>query len=246
MRIKRVLRWLFLAFPLLCGSITLVGAVSYGVLDHQEKADVVFRDLNILPDIHGGIYEKYFTGDPDNPFNHLVFQMTGIVTTKLCFSGVCVDTVRRIEPILLSTFKTIETPYYGAFAYVGSLSRASRQSILEMAETLRGRAIDYIVMPDEPVSALSENYFQYEDFDDDGIIEDNEITRMRSDAFVEYCYAATGSPIMDADISTVSGAWVLQFRSGAKLLFPSDQQARMASADPTPPFSPRLTAVPHC
>lgn len=59
-----------------------VHAASYGGLDHQEKADVIFRDLNILPDIHGGIYERYLMGDPDNASNHLVYQMTGIVDTE--------------------------------------------------------------------------------------------------------------------------------------------------------------------
>lgn len=106
---KRIFIGPLLAIAMLCVSTSGALAASYGVLEHQEKADVVFRDLNILPDIHGGVYERYFTGNPDDPFNHLVFQMTGIVTTKACLSLVCVDTVRLIEPILLSTFKTIET-----------------------------------------------------------------------------------------------------------------------------------------
>ncbi len=233
---KKLFQGMLAVLFLSCGNIPCAKAGTYGALDHQEKADVLFRNLAVIPkipvEVHSGIYEKYFTGDPDNPFNHLVFQMTGVVTSKLCLDDLfgCVETVRGIEPILLSTFKTVESPYYGAFALASSPGRAERQAILEEAKRLRAMSIDYIVMPDEGKSNLLNHYVRYTDFNSDGIMQEGEITRMRSDAFVEYSYAVAGFPIMDVDITSAAGIYTLQFRSGMQLLFPSDQQARMVSA----------------
>ncbi len=227
------------SYILMCLAFIPARAASYGVLDHQEKADVVFRKLNVLFDlpieVHSGIYEEYFIGEPDNSASHMVFQMTGIVDDEWCLAAPlprCVTEVRGIEPILLTTFETVATPYYGAFSLTESLSMADRQSILEEAKLLRLRkkAIDYIVMPHEPNQDLLSHYVQYIDDNGDGIMQEDEITRMRSDAFVEYSYAAAGFPIMDVDITTASGIFTLQLRAGMKMLYPSDQQARMGPA----------------
>jgi len=202
---------------------------------YQEKADVVFRNLaevlGIGINLHGAIYEKYNGENPDDPQNHTVYQMTGVVSSSWCFPKIqCVDKSLGIEQIPLSVFKSIAT-YHGAFKHKRSPSLKDRWKILEMAEHLSTFPIEYIVVKTDSMFKLLFSYFEYKDKNGDGKIIPEEITKMRSDAFVEYCYAAAGYPIMDADITTSTGAAILVSLAANTNLYPSVQNARMEDSD---------------
>ena len=216
-------------------NISQVFAVKYGNLNAQEIGDVVFRDIKdygISGEVHGGIYINHRNKNipPELPHGHKVIQMTGIEKIKICLPDIlCVKSWRGIESLDLNEFQTTKPPYYGAFEHISGLDLKTRKGIIEMAQKLMNRdnTIEYIVVEDDAVFDLKTQYFRYNDLNNNGIIEPNEIVRMRSDAFVEYCYAAAGAPIMQSNITTESGAGYLQFLSGASLLYPSDQRDRM-------------------
>ncbi|MCK5358363.1 MAG: hypothetical protein KAJ48_08200 [Elusimicrobiales bacterium] len=154
--------------------------------------------------------------------------MTGVTKLKKCLSGtffMCVKTWEGVESLDLNKFKTIEPPYYGAFEHVSNPGLKTRKLIVETAENLKKiiPSIKYIVIENDSFLDLKDHYFVFRK-DNDGIVEPDEILRMRSDAFVEYCYAKAKFPIMQSDITTESGAEQLQFLSGFSSLYPHDQR----------------------
>jgi len=226
-------------------NISQVFAVKYGNLNAQEIGDVVFRDIKdygISGEVHGGIYINHRNKDipPELPHGHKVIQMTGITENKFCFSHMlCVKTWSGIEELDLDKFEKTNPPYYGAFEHTSDLNFKTRKEIIKTAKILMSRnqtedPIKYIVTEGESVFDLKDHYLIFKE-NNDGIVSPDEILNMRSDAFVEYCYAAAGAPIMQSNITTESGAKFLQFLSGASLLYPSKQRDRMSPSSVTNP-----------
>ena len=221
-----------LFLPLLFINFNLCAEIS-GNMDHQEIGDVVFRNLDFkfgtLTEDHSAIYvgQTNKTGVPSEPFSHEVIQMAGIQPWGI--SGLTVTKVKGIGFDNLGDFQRSHPKYYGAFMYKDNPSIVTRKDILRKAQELmtRPKDIDYIVKKNEPGVLLLSNYFEYNE--NGGKIELEDISRMRSDAFVEYCYAAAEKPIMAHDITTETGANALIGLASYGIthpimhLFPSDQ-----------------------
>mgnify|MGYP000374320919 CR=1 FL=1 len=202
-----------------------------GNTGHQEIADVVFRNLDFklgpITNVHSAIYVGHTNkkGLASEPSNHEVIEMSGIQPGGI--SGFKVTNVKGIDFDNFRSFQTAHPQYYGAFMHSSNPDIETRKAILDKAQELMTRptAIDYIVKKNEPILRLLTNYFEYEE--NGGKIELGDISRMRCDAFVEYCYAAAGVPIMPYDITTETGAnalitWASRINPITRL-YPSDQ-----------------------
>ena len=205
----------------------------------REIADVVFRDLDktlgvISLDLHGGIYVGNTCktcGDPALSYYHQVIEMTGMLSNATNWRGIIQEgKVKGIGFVNLGAFEH-RNVYHGAFMHPDNPDVETRRDILKKAQDLRTRksgAIDYIVQPGQSAYNLQTKYFTYGD-DNTGPVTDENIKRMRSDAFVEYCYASAYVPIMPYDLTTEGGAASLMYLA-ARGMLPSSQQFNMRSS----------------
>ena len=228
---------------LFCGLMLLsvfANADIWGNRENQELSDVVFRDLSFAINIHSRIYGGRITSRlPGTVFDDEVVEMTGVLTTKLCFKGLCADAVANVSALPLLDFQKKGKNYYGAFKHMDDLQLLKRKAIRAIAydEFLSKAkpAVPYVVQSGDFMGTLLTRYIIYDDANNDGIIGRSEIRAMRSDAFVEYCYATAGMPIMQYDITTVAGADALRNMSAENNLYPSYQRDRLDPSNVTSP-----------
>lgn len=204
---------------------------------HQEVGDVVFRKLSPAPfglyeNVHSAIYKGFLRSYEttsvyevlDTGFNHDVIEMEGVRSTKFCKTSKiyrCIDTWSGIRPLEFRNFKTTNPPYYGAYFSKNQAlnTKQARAMVIETAERLLRRVprVQYAVITNEPAEQLKQEYFRYEDVPGNSFIDESQITRMRSDAFVEYCYASAGMQILQHNIRTVEGATALMDVPSARI-----------------------------
>ena len=232
-----------------------VFANTFGNTSAQEVADVVFRDIDLLPSRHSAIYigQTNKSGNPTaDAFFHNVIEMTGIVKSYLFFAS----KVEHIRVVNFGEFQRAHPKYYGAFRQDSSYGLETRKKILNTANALMrvDPPIEYVVEPWEATSKLLYVYFKLkgqETFDNYGsatTIEEKigKIARMRSDAFVEFCYAAAGVPIAKdiaenpLDLTTGYGANALVLLAVNSQLFPDNQRDWMVASQVD---SPRLVVT---
>ncbi len=233
-------------------------AVEQGNIVRQEVGDVVFRKLSPAPfgayeNVHSAIYKGFIRNNERSSlyeifnnlgFGHDVIEMEGVNGTKFCKTSQyyrCIDSWKGIHVLDLRNFKITNPPYFGAFFSkdAGRDSKQFRAKVIEAAERLMRRVprIEYIVVENDVVENLKNNYFTYNRTIGENIINDDQIVRMRSDAFVEYCYAAAEMPIMQYNIHTVDGAQNLKdMAMSPGSLSPSNQRDRMDPSIATNPI----------
>ena len=191
----------------------------------QEKGDVQFRTLGfpLQPDDHSAVYWEYTTNDPTNLINHLVIEMLGPSSLLPGFGP------NRIVANTLRTFVDASPTYYGAFTLPNQiLTRDERDGIVRAARRLRDQTVPVtIVYVDSPVFY----YLDFEDLNGDLKLQENEIRQMRSDAFVEYCYAASVAPIVVIQGQTIlTDPGLFRFEAAAERLYPSSQLSQLRAA----------------
>lgn len=240
------------------GALTIVmfllpGNLFAGTLGNtlaQEVADVVFRDMDIYVSRHNGIYigQTNKSGNPaTEPFFHGVIEMTGIVKSYVFFA----TKVEHIRVVNFGEFQKAHPAYYGAFKQRSDYDIEKRRKILDTAEALRfaDPQIEYVVEPWEFTSRLLYQYFKLKDKETleyyGAVITLKEkismIARMRSDAFVEFCYAAAGVPIAkdsfdnSLNLTTSTGAATLILMAHNAQLFPDNQWDWMTPSDVAEP-----------
>ncbi|MDP3732135.1 MAG: hypothetical protein Q8R31_03770, partial [Candidatus Omnitrophota bacterium] len=153
-----------------------------GNLEHQEIADLVFRDLDVpVYDVHNGIYLGFLSADPDLHRNHTVIEMEP--------TGVRVITLQNFEE---------DEDYHGSFSKGSSLDKTTRDEIIVTAGRLVykpyvGNAVWEYIKWDDTRGVIQ------------GQLEENEIISMRSDAYTEFCYAKNGHAI----VHTQSGRTII-------------------------------------
>jgi hypothetical protein len=234
----------------LVGLVVLSGhsyAAVPGSFDGREIADAVFRRMDNRLELHGGIYvgQTNKAGKPAAlPVFHEVIEMTGILDGGVeVYIEVGLDGLRKVDLRVkeggvgligfsnFDNFQRAHPAYYGSFMHPSYPGMEIRKNILRKAQELKNRdkAIDYIVMPGESASKLLYKYFDY--YDTAGsVFTDADIRRMRSDAFVEYCYAFAGRPIMADNITLRAGADALEAKWFPLPVYPSDQRDRMTAS----------------
>lgn len=222
----------------------------FGNTSAQEIGDVVFRDIDLLPSRHSAIYvgQTNKSGNPTTePFFHSVIEMTGIVKSYLFFAS----KVEHIRLVNFGEFQRAHPEYYGAFQQSGVYDLNTRKAILKTADELRLQrpAIEYVVEPWESTSKLLYVYFKLketetlENYGSATTIAEKigKIARMRSDAFVEFCYAAAGVPIArdmvgaPLDLTTGYGAATLVLLAVNSKLFPDNQREWMVPSEAIKP-----------
>ncbi|MFA5859919.1 MAG: hypothetical protein WC955_12730 [Elusimicrobiota bacterium] len=179
----------------------------------QERGDIEFRQLNIPVDEHGGIYWSYGTGDPTNKNHHLMTELSGPV---------------GFNTITVQSFVDVFGSYYGAYTLNDiNLTLQKRQAIINTAFDVRSKipAITYVLNPIN----------QYIEWDDNlgdcpGVLELKEIEAMRSDAYVEFCYAENNVPILTLGNNIKTQTDLMIFKAGSQLLYPSDQRNRLRAS----------------
>jgi len=242
-----------------------------GNRDHQEVGDVVFRKLGIpgFENVHSAIYKgyvrNYVEDQPlmDYDYYQDVIEMGGLGGTRPCLViegghsewSLCVKNWLPIRTMDLHAFKRANPPYFGAFSSHApeDNTKEIRANVVETATRLmkRDNQVVYVVVEDQPVSRVFDNYFEYIKVGGSNAIGLDQVVRMRSDAFVEYCYAAAGMPIMPYlpstpyDITTVTGADALIGMSAQGNLFPSYQRDRLQSSAVTQPIIEVLNTTNH-
>lgn len=184
---------------------------------------------------------------------HNLLEMRGVTGHV----GGIVTSVSRIKPADRLSFKAGSSSYDGAYTWAPRTpgrgaggSPLTRTGIVEMADRLEMRFVPilYAVEPGEPLLALVTSYIEASAPGSDpadplepptgGILTPDsiylhvgQIERMRSDAYIEYCYAASGFPILEEDLSRWSNMRDLQDRAAAGDLFPLHQILRLARSD---------------
>ncbi len=239
-------RFLFALLSIFIFNNFNIYAQAQGNISAREIGDVVFRNLDFniggITDVHGAIYVGHTikTGMPSAAFFHELIEMAGVPkggTSLKLLRGpageIYLDNiVTQAEGIgyeNLASFSTMHSGYRGAFMHPSYPGIVIRRRILEKAQELmfRDDPISYIVVSGESFSDLSFKYFRYHETAG-ATLTDADIDRMRSDAFVEYCYAAAGRPILGDNITTRTGADALNSR-GIGLL-PSHQMEAMGAS----------------
>ncbi len=226
---KLVARFAIL-FLLLPGGLSAITLPTTGNLASREIADVVFRRLDSFPDTHSGIYVGYTSPTGDTPslaYYNTVIQMTGLVDHGTNWEGIVQPGgVRGIEFVTLDSFEHDHPVNYGAFMHPSDPDIGTRKKILDKAQYLMTRDVPvaYVVLPGQSAARVFTSYFSYAYGTNIGPVTDDNIVAIRSDAFVEYCYASAGVPIMPDNITTEAGAYALIHHFG---LSPSDQQSHM-------------------
>ena len=235
---------------LICSLLPLAVHAQNGNTQSQEVGDVVFRRLDVPVNIHGAIYvgQTNKTGStPSLPFKHTVIEMLGVPDNGTKWGKVI--SVSPISYMNFQEFRSAHTHYYGAFTInnpdypLQVITQDQRKLILEVAQNLfkRRDEIAYAVVPGDympPLSMkLARSYFATGvDAEGNQTLTTSytgnyrQISMMRSDAFVEYCYASAGVPIMPDNLATYNGALALVLRAAEPSLLPTDQRARMFAA----------------
>ncbi len=246
----------FLRILLFCSLFLSINAsaIEFGNMGNQEIGDMVSRAMNEPLDLfasHTAIYvgQTAKEGNPSaEPLFHEVIEMAGIQPQGTKWSIWLVDggikvgkRVTDVKGIEFSDFRKFQKghpKYHGAFMLNPAPDLAARKLILETAQRLKDQrpAIDYIVVRDESAIDLLFNYFRTE-YDLSYYVESigiKDIVRMRSDAFVEYCYAKAGVPIAKGlignslNLATKNGAIALVFMASQQKLYPDNQRDWMA------------------
>jgi hypothetical protein len=198
----------------------------------QEKADVLFRDLDFgewsglveslrIPNpLHGGVFYQFSGGDPDNLSNSKLIEMLGPPTSRM-------GTWDKEGFVSCATF-------HGAYSDPIPLSFVDRRIIIDKIQDMESRP-----------SAIGYSTFtipRYLDWTGVGpnLTLDN-IVNLRSDAAVEFAYADSGFPIVYLNAGQtivshpnvfVAAANAFTFRNYLYpgLLVPRFQRARMVPA----------------
>lgn len=226
-----------------------------GNLGQEERAEVVFRTLaGPLPSDHGGVYVVYSDTqttsptDPSNTDKHTIVEMVGLTGTS--FDVACVPLFAAVASTSGIAQKTL-TSFVNAARYWGSYRNpafsilrgqgeadGTRMGILRVAAQLRERnpSVPYAVNPGECVYRLLTNYMSASG--SGATVDIGEITRMRSDAFVEYAYAANDVQILQQNITNRSDMQYVDRR--AAFYNPRTQRARL---QPTEIEYPVITLI---
>ncbi len=161
---------------LIFASVYMLCPCRASTLEMVELGDVVWRTLSLPIDYHGAIHRKW-----DIPLSPHEDNNRGLVEME--------GPALRIRNLSLEEFKEASIYYLAPRSLVG-LDRDTRKAIIEVAEQLRTR---------NPQVEYVDNYLgNYIDTVDEysGLLQITDIVAMRSDAFVEFCYAYAGRPII--------------------------------------------------
>jgi len=198
----------------------------------QEKGDILWR--NIAPQVntyfgnlqkvienHSAIYDRVYASraDQSSRWAHDAMEMDGGVLTRHL----------ALETFVLDGHG--EDNYFGAYTASALLDFDTRWAIVQKAETLLTEDILYAVDFPFGIDAprLSSSYIFYNSTGANGLLDDGEITRMRSDAFTEYIYTKNGVPLVTVwDVDVVHGPNLFQLLAGLGGLLPSQQRAKMS------------------
>lgn len=250
--------WRILPVLLLSGCPALF-ADTPGNFNGREIGDIAFRRLDsaiwtpvgTITEDHDAIYvgqtDKYGV-PPTEPIFHEGIEMAGVHTTRPVYTegyggspgtwDLVADSVTGIGFVNMDSFERAHPVFYGFFMHPSYPSMAIRKKILDKAQQLmhQYQSIDYIVVKDDSMLRLLDHYFVYRQTAG-SVLQDSDILSMRSDAFVEYCYAAAGVPIMDDNITTRAGADALISLSSKSFppnpfwsLYPSDQKNKLVAS----------------
>jgi len=229
-------------------------ALPEGDYRHQEKADVLYRTLAGWPqntfDFHNGVYYRYVDsgGSPSDPSNsalHNAFEMTGITGTQGAFPNTIVMSTAGISEITVQTFKNPSggsAQYWGAYTLsytsiprgLAASAGSTRSAMIVTAKNLKNRTptpINYALSPGQKI--FPNIYYNYigTGTATGSLLEIDEIEYMRSDAFTEYCYAATALQIVPyASVYELSGAKYLQRLAAYGGLSPRRQFERLRAS----------------
>lgn len=124
-------------------------ALAAGDLNYQEKGDLQWRQLQILPDDHGAVYDEFTAGNPLDKNTHNLVEMEGPAL--------------QIRSLTLRQFIDTSGDFCGAYSYpLTVLDRETRQEIVRLARRLRdfrnpitGQRIQYKEPPDIGATRLS-------------------------------------------------------------------------------------------